>query len=142
MLSAITIVAVRRVRRKTATVRLGLLAPLQTGLLQLVSPFLNDIYAATLTTVHLAVRGRTRVLYLERLSGRTSVPVVSRVGSLLPMYATGVGKVLLPHAPADVQERVLANLSRITSIVDPATGADDVVAAVGPIPRQSDTEID
>jgi DNA-binding IclR family transcriptional regulator len=93
---------------------LGLLAPVQTGLRQLASPFLNDIHAATLATVHLAVRERTQVLYLERLSGRTSGPVVSRVGSRLPMHATGVGKVLLAHAPADVQERVLANLSRIT----------------------------
>ena len=83
----------------------GLLAPVQTGLRQIASPFLNDIHAATLATVHLAVRERTQVLYVERLSGRASVPVVSTVGSRLPMHATGVGKVLLAHAPADVQER-------------------------------------
>ena len=77
----------------------GLLAPVQTGLRQVASPFLNDIHAATLATVHLAVRERAQVLYVERLSGRTSVPVVSRVGSRLPMHSTGVGKVLLAHAP-------------------------------------------
>ncbi len=92
----------------------GLLAPVQTGLRQIASPFLNDIHAATLATVHLAVRERTQVLYVERLSGRASVPVVSTVGSRLPMHATGVGKVLLAHAPADVQERVLSSLDRIT----------------------------
>lgn len=70
----------------------GLLAPVQTGLRQVASPFLNDIHAATRATVHLAVRDRTQVLYLERLSGRASVPVVSRVGSRLPLHATGVGK--------------------------------------------------
>lgn len=93
---------------------LGLLAPVQTGLRQVASPFLNDVHAATQATVHLAVRERTQVLYLERLSGRASVPVVSTVGSRLPMHATGVGKVLLAHAPADVQQRVLASLDRIT----------------------------
>jgi DNA-binding IclR family transcriptional regulator len=92
----------------------GLLAPVQTGLRQIASPFLNDIHAATLATVHLAVRERTQVLYVERLSGRASVPVVSTVGSRLPMHATGVGKVLLAHAPPDVQERVLSDLNRIT----------------------------
>jgi DNA-binding IclR family transcriptional regulator len=92
----------------------GLLAPVQTGLRQAASPFLNDIHAATLATVHLAVRDGTQVLYLERLSGRASVPVVSRVGSRLPLHATGVGKVLLAHAPVEVQEQVLSALPRLT----------------------------
>jgi DNA-binding IclR family transcriptional regulator len=101
---------------------LGLLAPVQTGLRHVASPFLNDIHAATLATVHLAIRDGTQVLYLERLSGRASVPVVSSVGSRLPLHATGVGKVLLAHAPAEVQEQVLADLPRLTpyTVVQPA----------------------
>jgi DNA-binding IclR family transcriptional regulator len=94
---------------------LGLLAPVQTGLRQVASPFLHDIYAATLATVHLAVRDGTEVLYLDRLAGHTSVPVVSRVGTRLPMHATGVGKVLLAHAPPEVQAAVLADPPRITA---------------------------
>src|SRR6478672_2821891 len=35
--------------------RIGLLSPAQTGLREVASPFLHDIYAATLATVHLAV---------------------------------------------------------------------------------------
>ncbi len=93
---------------------LGLLAPVQTGLRQLASPYLHDLYGATLATVHLAVRDGTQVLYLDRLSGHASVPVVSTIGSRLPMHATGVGKVLLAHAPAPIQVEVLANLSRVT----------------------------
>ena len=101
---------------------IGLLAPVQTGLRQVASPFLNDIHATTRATVHLAVRDRTQVLYLERLSGRASVSVVSRVGSRLPMHATGVGKVLLAHAPSDVQEQALSNLARLTpyTVTQPA----------------------
>ena len=70
----------------------GLLAPVQTGLRQLASPYLHDLYGATLATVHLAVRDGTEVLYLDRLSGHASVPVVSTIGSRLPMHATGVGQ--------------------------------------------------
>ena len=87
---------------------LGLLAPVQTGLADVASPFLHDLYGATLATVHLAVRDGTRVLYLDRVSGHASVPVVSKVGSRLPLHSTGVGKVLLAHAPADVRQEVLA----------------------------------
>lgn len=93
---------------------LGLLAPVQSGLRELASPYLHDLYGATLATVHLAVRDGSEVLYLDRLAGHASVPVVSSVGSRLPMHATGVGKVLLAHAPADVQADVLAHLTRIT----------------------------
>jgi len=93
---------------------LGLLAPVQTGLRELASPYLHDLYGATLATVHLAVRDGTEVLYLDRLAGHASVPVVSSVGSRLPLHATGVGKVLLAHAPAEVQRAVLADLPRIT----------------------------
>jgi DNA-binding IclR family transcriptional regulator len=93
---------------------LGLLAPVHTGLRELASPYLHDLYGATLATVHLAVRDGSEVLYLDRLAGHASVPVVSSVGSRLPMHATGVGKVLLAHAPAAVQQEVLANLTRVT----------------------------
>src|SRR4051812_8265972 len=93
---------------------LGLLAPVQTGLRELASPYLHDLYGATFATVHLAVRDETEVLYVDRLAGHASVPVVSSIGSRLPLHATGVGKVLLAHAPVDVQQRVLADLPRIT----------------------------
>src|SRR6478752_4113310 len=93
---------------------LGLLAPVQTGLRELASPYLHDLYGATLATVHLAVRDGVEVLYVDRLSGHASVPVVSSIGSRLPLHATGVGKVLLAHAPAEVLHAVLTDLPRIT----------------------------
>jgi len=92
----------------------GLLASVEGRLREVAEPFLHDVYAATLATVHLAVREDDEVLYLERMMGRASVPIVSSVGSRLPMHCTGVGKVLLAHAPRDVQARVFANLSRVT----------------------------
>ncbi|HET7071594.1 MAG TPA: IclR family transcriptional regulator [Nocardioides sp.] len=93
---------------------LGLLAPARAGLREAASPFLHDLYGATLATVHLGVRDGNEVLYLARLSGHHSVPVVSTVGSRLPMHATGVGKVLLAFAPTEVQQHVLGNLTRVT----------------------------
>ncbi|MFI5624132.1 IclR family transcriptional regulator [Nocardioides sp. NPDC051685] len=93
---------------------IGHLAPAETGLRQVAEPFLHDLYGATLATVHLAVREGTEVVYLDRLRGNQSVPVVSKVGGRLPLHATGVGKVLLAHAPDEVQDAVLSSLPRIT----------------------------
>ncbi|WP_216915613.1 IclR family transcriptional regulator [Nocardia noduli] len=101
----------------------GLLAPVQSGLRQIASPYLHDLYGATLATVHLAVRDGVRVLYIDRLSGHASVPVVSTIGSRLPLHATAVGKVLLTHAPAEIQSAVSGDLSRITRYTITQPGA-------------------
>lgn len=104
---------------------LGLLAPVQTELREVASPFLHDLYGATLATVHLAVRDGTQALYLDRLAGHASVPVVSRIGSRLPLHATGVGKVLLAHAPMEIRHDVLGSLTRFTAhtVVQPGVMA-------------------
>jgi DNA-binding IclR family transcriptional regulator len=102
---------------------LGLLAPVQAGLVETASPFLHDLYGSTLATVHLAVRDGLEVLYLDRLRGHASVPVVSTVGSRLPLHTTGVGKVLLAHAPAEVRDAALTRLARVTAytVTQPGT---------------------
>ena len=95
---------------------LGLLAPVQTGLREVAAPFLHDLYGATRATVHLAVRDKTRVLYVDTVRGNASVPIVSTVGSRLPLHSTGVGKVLLAHAPQAVRREVLGSpLPRFTA---------------------------
>ena len=42
------------------------------------------------------------------------MPIVATVGSRLPMHCTGVGKVLLAHAPQDVRDHVLSHLRKVT----------------------------
>jgi DNA-binding IclR family transcriptional regulator len=78
-------------------------------------PFLQDLYAGTRENVQLAVLDGVEAVYLERLNGPDSVHIVNRVGSRLPVHATGVGLVLLAHAPIEVQDDVLAApLARFT----------------------------
>ena len=107
---------------------LGLLAPVQVELREAAAPFLQDIHAATRDTVHLAVRDGIKALYVERISGRESVPVVSQVGSRLPLHTTGVGKVLLAFAPSEVVLEAAAHLTRETrhSIIEPGRLARDL----------------
>jgi DNA-binding IclR family transcriptional regulator len=109
----------------------GLLAPLQSGLREAASPFLSDVHAATRATVHLAVREGTEVLYVERLTGTASVPIVSRVGSRLPLHCTGVGKVLLAHAPEPVLAAAMEHLVRMTpyTVTQPRILADQLERA-------------
>ncbi|MDP9865903.1 MULTISPECIES: IclR family transcriptional regulator [Streptosporangium] len=89
---------------------------------ELALPYMEDLYAATRENVQLAVLRGDRALYVERLRGPTSVPIVSRVAGELPLHATAVGKVLLAFAGPETVERVLAGgLTAHTpsTVVDP-----------------------
>jgi DNA-binding IclR family transcriptional regulator len=83
------------------------LAPRGLGLREQAMPFLEDLYEVTHENVQLAVREDLEVVYVERIAGRSAVRVLTRVGGRFAMHATGVGLVLLAHAPAEVQEDVL-----------------------------------
>jgi DNA-binding IclR family transcriptional regulator len=87
---------------------LGSLAPRGLGLREAALPYLEDLSQVTRENVQLAVREGTEVVFVERIAGSKAVPVLTRVGGRFALTATGVGLVLLAHAPAEIQEQVLA----------------------------------
>jgi DNA-binding IclR family transcriptional regulator len=108
---------------------LGSLAPIRGGLRELAMPYMEDLYEATHENIQLAVLADLEGMVIEKISGRSSVPIIARVGGRLPLYTTGVGKVLLAHSPQDLVARVIAqglvpHASR--TIVDPARLLDDL----------------
>jgi DNA-binding IclR family transcriptional regulator len=87
---------------------LGALAPRSAGLRERALPFLEDLSYVTRENVQLAVREGTEVVFVERIAGWGAVPVLTRVGGRFALTATGVGLVLLAHAPVEVQDDVLS----------------------------------
>jgi DNA-binding IclR family transcriptional regulator len=78
-------------------------------------PFLQTLYEATRENVHLAVRDGFDALYVEKLTGHRSVPIISRIGGRLPMHSTGVGKALLAFETQEFADAYLARpLKRLT----------------------------
>jgi DNA-binding IclR family transcriptional regulator len=99
------------------------LAPRGMALRETALPFMEDLYEVTRENVQLAVREGAEVVFVERIAGRHAVSVRTRVGGRFPISATGVGLVLLAHAPVADQESVLSStLPRFTSntITDPS----------------------
>jgi DNA-binding IclR family transcriptional regulator len=84
------------------------LAPRGLGLREAAMPFLEDLYEVSHENVQLAVREGVEVVFVERIAGRSAVPVLTRVGGRFALHATGVGLVLLAHAPVAVQDELLA----------------------------------
>jgi DNA-binding IclR family transcriptional regulator len=67
-------------------------------------------------TVHLVVLSKGEALYLDKIEGRKTIRVVSRVGMTLPAHCSGVGKVLLAHLPDDEVDAIIRarGLARFT----------------------------
>ncbi|MCX3059447.1 IclR family transcriptional regulator [Streptomyces beihaiensis] len=102
----------------------GALAPRGQGLRERALPYLEDLFQVTGENVQLAVREGCELVFVERIAGTGAVPVLTRVGGRFALTATGVGLVLLAHAPAHIQEQVLAGpLPRFTerTVTDPLT---------------------
>ncbi len=100
---------------------LGSLSAVSRELRAIALPFMQDLSATTGENVHIAVLDGERALYIDRISGRRAVPVVSKPGARLPLHSTGVGKVLLAYGTDGLRETTMTKLTRHTplTITDP-----------------------
>ncbi|MCW2916116.1 MAG: Transcriptional regulator [Actinomycetia bacterium] len=87
---------------------LGQRVPRPRGLREAALPYLEDLYEATHENIHLAVFDGTDTLFLEKVSGRRSTPILSGVGGRLPAYCTATGKLFLALSPPDCLRQVVA----------------------------------
>jgi DNA-binding IclR family transcriptional regulator len=94
---------------------IGTLAPRGNTLQTVVAPFMQDLYEATHENVQLAILSGQQALYIEKIAGPRSMPIKTSRAGRLPLHATGVGKVLLAHAPSEfVEELIASGLKRYT----------------------------
>ncbi|MEV6305161.1 IclR family transcriptional regulator [Actinoplanes sp. NPDC051861] len=91
---------------------IGSLAPRGLGLRERALPYMEDLSQVTHENVQLAVREGTELVFVERIAGSRAVPVHTRVGGRFALSATGVGLVLLAHAPHEVQEEIVGSAIR------------------------------
>ena len=89
---------------------LGLRAREQNPLHRIAHPLLVKLAAQTFETMHLAVLRGHEVCYYDKVEGGRNVRMGSLIGSLAPVYCTGVGKAILAFLPRSRQNEILAGL--------------------------------
>ncbi|MEO3875043.1 IclR family transcriptional regulator [Nonomuraea sp. B12E4] len=77
------------------------------GLSDVATPYLAHLYEITRETVQLAVLDGLDVVYIQKISGRASTKLNTRIGGRMPLTCTGSGKVLLAFSGPAFLERVL-----------------------------------
>jgi DNA-binding IclR family transcriptional regulator len=86
---------------------LGMRASLERGLVEVATPYLEDLYERTHETVHLGLREGLEVVYILKIGGHRPARAPSRLGGRMPLHATAIGKALLAYAAEDVRKAVL-----------------------------------
>ena len=71
-------------------------------------PFLEDLHGVIGHHVQLGVLDGDHALFVERLTAPGAVVNYTRIAGRLNLHASSSGLVLLAHAPAELQERILA----------------------------------
>jgi IclR family transcriptional regulator, KDG regulon repressor len=89
---------------------IGQAAAGQLDIRRLSLPYLRELNQQTRETIHLTVRHGLSAVYVEKLDSPEPLRIHSRLGASVPLYCTGVGKVMLAYMPADEQDRVLSQL--------------------------------
>ena len=102
---------------------LGMRASVERTLLEVATPFLEDLYERTHEVVHLAVREGAEVVYVAKVTGHRTAKAPSRVGGRMPVHATALGKALLAYAGEEERIDVLSGpLERRTARTVTAPG--------------------
>jgi DNA-binding IclR family transcriptional regulator len=87
---------------------LGMRASVERQLLEVATPFMEDLYERTHETVHLAVPEGQEVVYVAKIGGHRQVRSPSRIGGRMPLHCTAIGKALLASSPPQLLESVVA----------------------------------
>ncbi|WP_255396819.1 IclR family transcriptional regulator [Petrotoga sp. SL27] len=77
------------------------------NLREIAHPHLVDLMVKTGQTVHLAIKEGYEGIYIEKIEGPNSLPMMSRIGMKMNLYATGFGKAILAHLPEKEVEEYL-----------------------------------
>src|SRR5690349_12370514 len=82
--------------------QLGMRASVERQLLEVATPFMEDLYERTHETVHLGVLEGQEVVYVAKIGGHRQVRSPSRIGGRMPLHCTAIGKALLANSPREL----------------------------------------
>jgi len=71
------------------------------------SPLLRDLNLRTQETVHLAILQETQAISIEKFDSPQAVGLDTRLGRVMPLHCTGVGKTLLAYQGEDLLNQIV-----------------------------------
>ncbi len=76
-------------------------------------PYLLELGELTGETIHLTLFDGTKILYIDKVESVKPIRMYSKIGNVVPLYCTGVGKAILAYQPAERVEELLSEIQWI-----------------------------
>ncbi|PMQ00854.1 MAG: IclR family transcriptional regulator [Dictyoglomus sp. NZ13-RE01] len=77
---------------------------------EIAHPFLVELMNNTKQTVHLTIKDGYEGVYIDKVEGPETLPMMSRIGMRMPLYSTSFGKVLLAYSSEEEIEDYLRHV--------------------------------
>lgn len=74
---------------------------------------IEKLNTITKENIHLAELVGDSVIYIDKKESPHSIRMYSQVGKSVPLYCTGVGKVILAFQPLDIRDRLISRINFI-----------------------------
>lgn len=90
---------------------------------EIARPYLVELMNNSKQTVHLTIKDGYEGVYIDKIEGAETLPMMSRIGMRMPLYSTAFGKVLLAYSSEEYIEEYLKKVPLIprteNTITDP-----------------------
>lgn len=83
----------------------------KTGVKHIAGPVMEELAAKTGETVNLGVLAGNKVFYIDKLESSSTIKVGLGIGTSVPCYCSGLGKVILSYMPEKERQNVLGSTS-------------------------------
>lgn len=89
-------------------------------------PYLVELMQKTGHTVHLVLRDGNEGVYIDKIEGLKTLPMVSRVGMKMSLYSTGFGKAILAYLSSQEVEKYLSEVPLVAKTPNTITRPEDL----------------
>jgi DNA-binding IclR family transcriptional regulator len=79
------------------------------GLRKTAEPFIEECSKLVGETVNLGIRHKSNVIYIDKIESHETIKVGLSIGKKIPLYCTGLGKVMLAFYKSDLLESIIAD---------------------------------
>jgi len=105
---------------------LGTQVAAKTGLLEVVSPYMEKLSREIKETINLAVMRSNKIVYIHKIESPHFLRTDLRVGTSVPVYCSALGKAMLAWLPEQEQEKILGALEMVAYTPHTITCLEDL----------------
>lgn len=94
----------------TMLIRLGNVVNDNLDLKKIIKPHLLELMDIILETIFLGMISKKEIIYIDKVQSSQTVATNANIGSLKPLYCTGLGKVILAHMDKEKVDEILDDM--------------------------------